>query len=110
MHLVTAAQAVPYDPPGHHDVAARRLQGLDAGGPGGFSVGLSHYPPGSTVDSAPTAAETVYVVLSGELELTCDDRVVTLGRHDSVHLTKGEVRSLRNASGADATLLVVLRP
>ncbi|MFC4117318.1 cupin domain-containing protein [Nonomuraea zeae] len=110
MHLVRAAEAVPYAPPGHHHVTARRLQGLDAGGPGGFSVGVSHYPPGSTVDTAPTAAETVYVVLAGELELTCDGSIHTVSRHDSVHLAAGEVRSLRNASAADATLLVVLKP
>jgi quercetin dioxygenase-like cupin family protein len=110
MHLVTAADAVPYRPPGHHHVAARRLQGLEAGGPVEFSVGLSHYPPGSMVDAGPTAAETVYVVIDGELELTADGRTVVLGAHDSVHLAAGEIRGLRNASTADATLLVVLKP
>ncbi|MFD0689667.1 cupin domain-containing protein [Actinomadura fibrosa] len=112
MHVVRSDEAVAYRPPGHHHVAARRLQGAEAGGPDGLTVGISHYPPGATVDPAATAGDTVYVVLAGRLTLTSHDdgRTLALGRHDSVHLPVGEVRSLRNEGDDDAVLLVVMRP
>jgi mannose-6-phosphate isomerase-like protein (cupin superfamily) len=101
--------AVTYDPPGHHGVLARRIQGREMGGPRSFTVGISGYAPGSTVDQGPTAAETVYVVLGGELEVTVAGHgPVRLGPNDSLHLDRGEVRSVRNTQPHPATLLVVL--
>ena len=111
VHLVRATDAVPYDPPGHRGVAARRLQGGEAGGPERLTVSISDYEPGATVDAAPVPA-TTYVLLAGSLELTLHgdegtERHLTLHAHDSVHFTPGEVRSLRNAAGSPASLLVV---
>ena len=62
----------------------------------------------SRADEAPTAEETVYVVLDGELVLSTGGQDSTLRAGDSVHLPKGTVRSLENRSGQDATLLVVI--
>lgn len=107
MHVVRAAQAVPYDPPGHHGVAARRLQGLEAGGPAGFAVAVSHYPSGAAAMMAPIAADTVYVVLDGELTVTAGGTSVVLAADDSVYLAAGTTRSVRNHGTAAATLLVV---
>ena len=111
MHLVRATDAVPYDPPGHHGVAARRLQGGKSGGPERLTVSISDYEPGATVDPVPVPA-TTYVLLAGSLELTLHDddgteRHLTLHAHDSVHFVPGEVRSLRNATASPASLLVV---
>ena len=106
--VVRAADAPPYSPPLHTDVDAVRLQGLEAGPTEGFWVGLSTYPPGSSADTAPAAAETVYVVLAGELVLTAGGEEWTLRPDDSAHLTAGTVRSLVNESSADARLLVVI--
>jgi mannose-6-phosphate isomerase-like protein (cupin superfamily) len=92
----------------HHDVAAKRLQGHEAGDTTHFWVGLSHYLPGGRADEAPTREETVYLLLAGELELTCDGRIERLDPYDSVHLAKGEVRSIRNRGIEPATLLVVI--
>lgn len=109
MNFTTFSTATVYDPPGHHDVTARRIQGREMGGPDNFTVGISAYAPGAGVDEGPTAAETVYVVIDGELEVTVAGHGPTrLGRNDSLHLHRGEVRSVRNTQPHPATLLVVL--
>jgi len=47
-------------------------------------------------------------VLEGELTVISDSEVVSLGPRDSVHLTKGIVRSIENRTVARATLLVII--
>jgi mannose-6-phosphate isomerase-like protein (cupin superfamily) len=108
--VTRAVDAVPYAPPGHFGVESRRLQGAEAGGPDGFWVAESVYPPGSGAELTPTAGDTVYVVLEGELTVTAGDHGETLRPHDSVFIGAGEVRSLLNASDEPALLLVVLQP
>lgn len=111
MHLTRADDGVVYQAPGHFGVSSRRLQGHEAGGPRRAAVSISVYPPGAGVQPLPTAAETIYVVLAGELELNGhlgEQDALVLGAHDSVHLRRGEVRSLRNAGTSDAELLVVM--
>ncbi|MEU5883283.1 cupin domain-containing protein [Spirillospora sp. NPDC047279] len=112
MHVNTWSDSLPYDPPGHRSVDARRLQGLAAEGPDDFWVGLSRYVPGAEAEMAPTAADTVYVLLEGELELTSetDGVTVVLRRHDSAFLPLGETRRVRNISDTDSLLLVILKP
>lgn len=106
--IMRAGDAPSYFPPLHNDVVARRLHGLEAGPTDAFWVGLSDYPPGSNVEEGPTAAECVYVLLSGSLELTADGHPHTLEAGDSVHFTKGTLRSVVNSSKVDAQLLVVI--
>ncbi|WP_410874613.1 cupin domain-containing protein [Nocardia sp. A7] len=110
MHLIRAAQAVPYQAHGHTGVDSRRLQGSEVGGPDKAAVSVSTYLPGSAVAASPTAADTIYVVLAGELELNghLGEASLTLAAHDSVFLPRGEVRSLRNRTAENAMLLVVL--
>jgi hypothetical protein len=112
MHIVRSEHSLAYEPPGHQGVIARRLQGLEAGGPAGVAVSISTYLPGSTIDALPVAGDTIYVVLAGALVLNPHDpaTATTLATHDSVYLPQGEIRSVRNDSVADATLLVVLSP
>jgi quercetin dioxygenase-like cupin family protein len=107
VRITRQAEAVPYAAPLHTGVDTRRLQGLEAGPSENFWVGLSVYPPGGIAESSPTRAETVYVVLDGELTLTCEGQH-TLGTHDSVHFGPGETRELINASDQDATMLVII--
>lgn len=110
---ITRADSAPhYAPPLHDGVTAVRLQGHEAGPTRAFWVGRSTYPPGSTARTAPTAEETVYVCLGGELTLTVAEdgtaTTTTLRAGDSVHLPKGTERGVVNDSGADADLLVVI--
>lgn len=107
MHLTRNADVVPYQAPNHSNVDTRRMQGLEAGPSEAFWVGISQYPPGGSAGPSEVKAETVYVVLDGELTLECSGRHV-LGKHDSVRFEAGEHRSLVNESDANATLLVVI--
>ena len=108
---ITRAGAAPsYDPPRHVGVDAHRLQGLEAGPTGSFWVGHSLYHPGGAAQESPTAQETVYIVLSGQLTLTVPAEGLTevLRPGDSVHLPQGMVRSVTNDTGAEAELLVIM--
>ncbi|WP_204803034.1 cupin domain-containing protein [Mycobacterium riyadhense] len=106
MNVTRADEAPPYVAPGHQGVCTKRLQGLEAGYTDRFWVGVSCYNPGGFVEKAPTGEETVYVVLDGELVVTTDGGETVLGRLDSLHLAKGEVRSVRNRSNQEALLMV----
>lgn len=108
MRVTRLDQAPPYQPPLHHGVGALRLQGHEAGPTARFWSGLSYYLPGGAADMAPTVEETVYVVLDGEIVVTADGREETLRRYDSVHLTKGQIRSVDNRSHRPSTLLVTI--
>lgn len=63
---------------------------------------------GQTAEPAPTREETVYVVLDGELVVTVDGAETVLGWLDSVHLAKGELRSIHNRTDRQALLLVTV--
>ena len=89
-------------------MSAVRLQGHEAGPTERFWVGLSTYHPGGIAKAAPAKEETVYVVLDGELVVTAEGTEALLGRFDSVHFARGEVRSVENRSGREAVLLVVI--
>ena len=108
MRITKVDQAPEYVAPGHANVDTRRLQGLEAGDTENFWVGLSVYAPGVIAETSPTRAETIYVVLDGELTLTFEGESHVLGKHDSVHFGAGEVRGLVNESGAPSTLLVAI--
>jgi uncharacterized cupin superfamily protein len=70
-------------------------------------VALSHYLPGAAAHLAPQEAETVYVLLSGELVMTADDVEETLGANDSVHFTEGTLRTVENRTNLPASMLVI---
>ncbi|WP_204810414.1 cupin domain-containing protein [Mycobacterium riyadhense] len=108
MNVTRACEAPTYLAPGHHDVCPIRLQGHEAGHTERFWVGVSLYHPGGLVEKAPIREETVYVVLDGELVVTTEGAETVLGRLDSMHLAKGEVRSVYNRSNRGALLLVTV--
>ena len=108
MNLTRASEAPVYAAPLHHGVRTVRLQGHEAGHTERFWVGLSTYQPGWNRRDGARQEETVYVVLDGELVVTGEGRETVLGRFDSVHFAKGEVRSIENRSGREAVLLVAI--
>lgn len=108
MRITRHVSAPGYVAPAHHDVAAMRLQGHEAGPTERFWVGLSYYLPGGGADESPTAEETVYVVLDGTLVVQADGREEEIGPLDSVHLPKGTLRRVDNRSARPATLLVII--
>jgi len=59
-------------------------------------------------EKAAAPAETVYVVLDGELVIHTEEGETVLGRLDSMHLARGETRSILNRSDQEALLLVTM--
>ncbi|ORB85468.1 cupin [Mycobacterium kansasii] len=108
MNVTRASQAPEYVAPLHRDVLTVRLQGHEAGPTERFWVGLSTYQPGGIAETSATREETVYVVIDGELVVTAEGAETVLGRLDSVHFAKGEVRSLENRCAREALLLVAI--
>ncbi|MEI6372963.1 MAG: cupin domain-containing protein [Actinomycetes bacterium] len=99
-------QAPSYSPPLHHNVDAFRLQGGEVSATDSHWVGLSVYHAGASVDESPVRAESIYVVLEGQLVVTVGAVEYVLARHDSLHMNEGEMRSVENRTDTDALLLV----
>jgi quercetin dioxygenase-like cupin family protein len=109
MHITRLANAKPYTAPKHFDVAALRLQGLEASPSGFCSVGLSYYLPGGKAEMSAGPQEKIYVLIEGELTVALEngDRAV-LKPMDSCLIAAGEAREVRNETNATATLLVIM--
>ncbi|MHA7651990.1 beta-D-galactosidase [Mycobacterium sp. ML4] len=108
MNVTRVSEAPPYVVPAHHRVCTARLQGLEAGPSERFWVGVSVYRPGGVAEKARVPEETVYVVLDGKLVIHTDEGETVLGRLDSMHLAKGETRSIVNRSDHEAMMLVTV--
>ncbi|MGH8143171.1 MAG: cupin domain-containing protein [Steroidobacteraceae bacterium] len=100
--------AIPYDAPGHVNVSAVRLQGLETSPSKHCWVGLSHYPPQGRADSAASDVEKIYVVLSGEITVITDSGEATLSALDSCYLAAGERRAVINRAESPASILVIM--
>ncbi len=107
MRITRLADATPFDPPGHTGVGPVRLQGGEAAPTEGMTVALSHYLPGGQAEMSPQPAETVYVVVTGELAVISEGAEETLGLYDSVHFTAGTLRQVINRTPLPASMLVI---
>jgi mannose-6-phosphate isomerase-like protein (cupin superfamily) len=107
MRVTRINDAEPFKPVGHEGVGPVRLQGGDSTPTTDFTVALSHYLPGGAAELAPQVAETVYVILSGELVMNSDGAEETLGALDSVHFTPGTTRTVANRTNLPASMLVI---
>lgn len=107
MRITRLADAEPFSPVGHAGVGPVRLQGGDSFPTTEFTVVLSHYLPGAAAELSPQVAETVYVVLSGELVMASEGEEASLERLDSVHFTPGTMRTVENRTTEPASMLVI---
>jgi mannose-6-phosphate isomerase-like protein (cupin superfamily) len=107
MRVTRIADAERFHPVDHEGVGPVRLQGGESIPTADFTVVLSHYLPGAAAALAPQAAETVYVIFSGELVMTSEGESQVLGPFDSVHFTPGTLRTVENRSNLPATMLVI---
>lgn len=107
MHINRLANAKPFDPPGHRGVGPVRLLGGEAASTEGIAVVLSHYLPGGEAEMAPQPAETVYVVVAGELVVISEGTEETLRLYDSAHFTAGTLRQVINRTQLPASMLVI---
>ncbi|MDX6739526.1 cupin domain-containing protein [Actinocorallia sp. A-T 12471] len=101
------ASAARFTPDGHEGVGPVHLFG-GAGYDGAVTVALSHYLPGGRADLAPVPAETLYLVLSGELTLTdADGDATVLTALDGARLTEGTPRAVENRTNLPVSMLVI---
>ncbi len=107
MRVTKIGNAEPFSPVGHVGVGPVRLQGGQATPTTDFTVALSHYLPGGIAELAPQTAETVYVVLSGELVMASDGVEEVLAAFDSVHFTVGTTRTVENRTHLPASMIVI---
>ena len=107
MRVTRIGDAEPFTPVDHQGVGPIRLQGGATTPTTDFTVALSHYLPGGEAQLAPQVAETVYVVLSGELTMVSEGAEEVLGAFDSVHFTPGTTRSVENRTHLPASMLVI---
>lgn len=107
MRITRLADAEPFNPAGHSGVGPVRLQGGEATPTEHLTVALSHYLPGGEAEMAPQPAETIYVVVAGELVVVSEGTEETLYPYDSVHFTPGTVRSVANRTHLPASILVI---
>jgi uncharacterized cupin superfamily protein len=107
MRINRLADATPFEPQGHHGVGPVRLQGGEAAPTEGVTVVLSHYLPGGEAEMSPQPAETIYVVVAGELVVTSEGTEETLRPFDSAHFTTGTLRQMTNRTKLPASLLVI---
>lgn len=114
MHLVRAGDAPPYDAPGHHGLAMRRLQGREAGPSESVWIGLSVIEPGGRIEASASPLEKFYVVLDGHPLLRtrapgdAADTETRLAPHDSVRIAPGESRAIANPGDTACTVLLVM--
>ena len=107
LQVVRLTDAIPFSPPGHVNVQPVQLQGNAQAPTEDVTVVLSHYLPGGEAESQAMTAETVYVVVAGELVVSCEGQEATLGVYDSVLLPAGAVRIMQNRSPLPASMIVI---
>ncbi|MFT5140547.1 MAG: quercetin dioxygenase-like cupin family protein [Rhodothermales bacterium] len=110
MEVTKLADALPYDAPMHHGMAALRLHGGGQTNTERMMVGLSHFLPGGGADESSSEAERVYVVLEGQITVITNDDTVLLGPLDSCLIPPGETRAVLNATNRPASMLVIVVP
>lgn len=112
MHVVPLEDAPPYDAPGHHGMAMRRLQGREAGPADSVWMGLSTIAPGGGTSPSASPVEKFYVVIEGRLQVQAQlDGATTVAELLPLHscrIAPGESRSLHNPGPGPCTVLLVM--
>lgn len=98
-----------YNPPGHIDMAALKLQGKAETGLDAFWIGLSHFLPNGRAEweGEENPKEKVYIVLEGELTVRTKDETTILKQWDSVFIMPNEGRELINETNRTTSILVI---
>lgn len=108
MEVVRFAEAPHYTLPGHDEIVARRLQGVEASSAKFAVIGHSSFPEGAVVPMDAGSTDKIYVVIEGELTVDeADGRAYVLSVGDSILIPAGEPRAIRNASTRAAAMIVV---
>lgn len=100
----------PYVAPGHFDMVALKLHGVDESGATKFWMGMSHFLPGGGAEYAyeDSPTEKVYMVLEGEITVKSKTETIILKKYDSIFIPPFEGREIINETNMPATMLVVV--
>ena len=108
MKVNRADKLTSYDAPNHVGMRCLRVQGHGASPAASVWIGLSQMAPGACAALSASPVEKMYVVLSGEVTLRNARERHVLRRHDSCYVYPGEERELRNDTGQEAQVLLVM--
>ncbi len=99
-----------YNPPGHINMTALKLQGKEETGIEKFWVGISHFLPGGKAEWGyeDNPEEKVYVVLEGEVTVETKTETVVLKKWDSIYLEPNEGRVVYNDTNYPASMVVAI--
>ncbi len=102
-------ESTVYEAPNHFDVRTTRLHNPGDINDGGMTMGLSHFLPGGGCVFSANAKESVYYVISGEIDVETEDGITTLHAGDSFHCGQGTKKGLKNNGCECCQMLVVLK-
>lgn len=110
MKKVAFKDVKPYNPPGHTNMTALKIQGKEETGLSRFWVGVSHFLPAGAAEWGyeDNPEEKVYFVLEGEITVRNSDETIVLKKWDSVYLGPNEGREVVNNTNKPATMLVTI--
>jgi quercetin dioxygenase-like cupin family protein len=99
-----------YNPPGHINMTALKLQGKAETGLDRFWVGISHFLPGGIAEWGyeDNPEEKVYVCLEGEITVKNKQETIVLNKWDSLYLEPNEGREVFNDTNYTASMLVAI--
>lgn len=100
----------PYVAPGHFDMVALKLHGVEESGATKFWMGMSHFLPGGGAEYAyeDSPTEKIYIVLEGEITVKSKTETIVLKKHDSIFIPPFEGREIINETNMPTTMLVVV--
>ncbi len=109
MDITRLIDARAYEAPGHHDMRALRLQGLEASSADFAWTGLSYFLPGGGAQMAAGPLGKIYVVVQGQITIVLGSgETHVLEPLDSCFIPAGEARAVENRTNAIAAMLVIM--
>ena len=109
--IVRKNEATTYEAPGHFDVRTTRLHNPQDVNEGKMICGLSHFLPGGGLEYSSNTNESIYYIVSGEMDIECDDGTkTTLYAGDTFHCGPNTKKGAKNNGTEAAKMLVCLLP
>lgn len=109
--IVRKNEAKPYEPPGHFGMLATRLHNPEDVNDGKMLFGLSHFLPGGGTEFSSNTFESIYYIVSGEMDIECEDGTkTTLYAGDTYHCGPNSKKCVKNNGAEAAKMLVCLLP
>lgn len=109
--VVRKNEAYAYEAKGHYDVRATRLHNPEDVNNGQMVFGLSHFLPGGGCEFGSNDKESIYYILSGQMDLECEDGYkTTLFAGDTFHCGPHTKKAVKNSGSESTQMLVCIVP